>query len=99
MEIWENPFVMLRLPKLFNLRSDPFETADHEGMDYKRWRLEHLFLLLLGAAVRRPVPGHVQGILAGAATGSFGIDQVLRQVTPSAFDFVTSFGVGHDPVN
>jgi len=22
------------LPKLFNLRSDPFESADHEGMDY-----------------------------------------------------------------
>jgi hypothetical protein len=23
---------------------DLFETADHEGMNYKRWRLEHLFL-------------------------------------------------------
>ena len=36
----------LRLPKLFNLRSDPFETADHEGMDYERWRVEHVFLLV-----------------------------------------------------
>jgi arylsulfatase len=25
---------------------NPFETAHHEGMDYKRWRLEHLFLLM-----------------------------------------------------
>ena len=23
---------------------DLFETADHEGTNYKRWRLEHLFL-------------------------------------------------------
>ena len=36
----------LRFPKIFNLRSDPFETADHEGMDYERWRVEHIFLLV-----------------------------------------------------
>ena len=45
-EVWRNPFVPLRLPKLFNLRSDPFETADHEGMDYERWAIEHIFLLV-----------------------------------------------------
>ena len=36
LDVWQEPFVTLRLPKLFNLRSDPFETADHEGMDYNR---------------------------------------------------------------
>jgi arylsulfatase len=46
MNVWEEPFVPLRLPKLFNLRSDPFETADHEGMDYNRWRVEHLFVMV-----------------------------------------------------
>jgi arylsulfatase len=46
LDVWEEPFVPLRLPKLFNLRSDPFETADHEAMDYERWRVEHLFLLV-----------------------------------------------------
>jgi arylsulfatase len=46
MNVWEEPFVALRLPKLFNLRSDPFETADHEGMDYERWRVEHLFVMV-----------------------------------------------------
>jgi arylsulfatase len=42
LNVWQEPFVPLRLPKLFNLRSDPFETADHESMDYERWRVEHL---------------------------------------------------------
>ena len=28
------PLVTLRFPKLFNIQSDPFETADHESMDY-----------------------------------------------------------------
>ena len=46
MDVWQDPFVPLRLPKLFNLRSDPFETADHEGMDYERWRVEHVFVLV-----------------------------------------------------
>ena len=35
----------LRFPKLFNLRTDPFERADHEGMGYGRWRAERMFVL------------------------------------------------------
>ena len=46
MNVWQEPFVPLRLPKLFTLRADPFETADHEGMDYERWRVEHLFVMV-----------------------------------------------------
>jgi arylsulfatase A-like enzyme len=46
LDVWEEPFVSLRLPKLFNLCSDPFETADHESMDYERWRVEHLFVMV-----------------------------------------------------
>ena len=29
-DVWQEPFVPLRVPKLFNLRSDPFEKADHD---------------------------------------------------------------------
>ena len=29
-DVWQEPFVPLRLPKIFNLRSDPFEKADHD---------------------------------------------------------------------
>jgi arylsulfatase len=77
-EVWEEPFVPLRLPKLFNLRSDPFETADHEGMDYDRWRVEHVFLLV-------PAQQYVGKFLATfkefpprQKPGSFSIDQVLE---------------------
>ncbi|MGA2226462.1 MAG: hypothetical protein ABSH41_18660 [Syntrophobacteraceae bacterium] len=27
-DVWQEPFVTLRFPKLYNLRSDPFERAD-----------------------------------------------------------------------
>jgi arylsulfatase A-like enzyme len=56
MDVWENPFVTLRLPKLFNLRSDPFETADHEGMDYNRWRIEHMFLFVPAQQICLAIP-------------------------------------------
>jgi arylsulfatase A-like enzyme len=33
-EVWQEPFVVLRIPKIFNLRADPFEKGDLVGMDY-----------------------------------------------------------------
>ncbi len=44
-DVWQEPFVALRFPKLLNLRTDPFERADHEGMGYGRWRAERMFAL------------------------------------------------------
>jgi arylsulfatase len=45
-DVWQEPMVTLRVPKLFNLRSDPFERADHEGMGYSRWRIDRVFALV-----------------------------------------------------
>ena len=52
---WQEPFVPLRLPKLFNLRSDPFENADIASqMYYTKWRGDRFFMLLpAGALVQR----------------------------------------------
>jgi len=33
-------FVQLRIPRLFNLRSDPFERADTYSNNYDRWWIE-----------------------------------------------------------
>ena len=44
-DVWQEPFVVLRFPKLMNLRADPFERADHEGMGYGLWRAERMFAL------------------------------------------------------
>lgn len=44
-DVWQEPFVSLRMPKLFNLRTDPFERADHEGMGYQYWRINRAYVL------------------------------------------------------
>jgi arylsulfatase len=49
---WEEPFVHLRVPKLFNLRSDPFENASVAGdVSYKQWRVDRIFMLVPAAAL------------------------------------------------
>jgi arylsulfatase len=43
--VWQDPLVVLRFPKLFNLRTDPFERADKEAAAYPEWRIDHAFLV------------------------------------------------------
>jgi arylsulfatase len=43
-ETWIDPWVVLRAPKLFNLRQDPFERMEHESENYYQWWAEHMFL-------------------------------------------------------
>lgn len=80
MEVWQEPFVPLRLPKLFNLRSDPFETADHEGMDYERWRAERGFVLMPAQAFVGKFLSTFKDYPPRQKPGSFSIDQVLENL-------------------
>jgi arylsulfatase A-like enzyme len=43
MEVWSGEFTNLRLPKLFNLRADPFERGD-ESILYDKWVVDHAFV-------------------------------------------------------
>jgi arylsulfatase A-like enzyme len=76
-DVWQEPFVTLRVPKLFNLRSDPFETADHESMDYERWRIEHLFVLVPAQQYVGQFLGTFKEFPPRQKAGSFALDQVL----------------------
>ncbi len=39
-QVWSEPFVSLRIPKPFNLRTDPFERADTDANNYERWWIQ-----------------------------------------------------------
>jgi arylsulfatase len=51
LQIWMEPFVQLRVPKLFNLRTDPYERADVTSNTYYDWFLDHLYLVLAATTV------------------------------------------------
>jgi arylsulfatase len=43
--VWYEPFSCLRIPKLFNLRMDPFERADVVSDQYDDWRVKNAYLM------------------------------------------------------
>ena len=51
LQVWFDPFTQLRAPKLFNLRTDPFERADVTSNTYWDWFLDRSFLALYGMAL------------------------------------------------
>jgi len=45
MQVWAEPFTRLRLPKIFNLRTDPYEYADITSNTYYDWLLHHDYII------------------------------------------------------
>jgi arylsulfatase len=78
--VWQEPFVELRLPKLFNLRSDPFERADHEAIDYGRWRAERMFAFAPAAAFVSRWLESFREFPPRQKPGSFNLDRVMEAV-------------------
>jgi arylsulfatase A-like enzyme len=80
LDVWQDPFVTLRFPKLFNLRSDPFETADREGMDYNRWRAEHIFLFVPAQQFVGAFLTTFKEFPPSQKAGTFTLDSVLDEL-------------------
>ena len=68
-DVWQDPMVTLRVPKLFDLRADPFERADKEGMGYGRWRIDRVFLLVPAQAFVNRFIQTLVGVPAAAEAG------------------------------
>jgi arylsulfatase len=85
--VWEQPFVDLRLPAIYDLRADPFERGKQESIGYDAWRIERLYLLV-------PAQAYVAGWLESfrefpprQAPASFNLDQVMRTIQEGATGF------------
>ena len=46
MQIWAEPFTKLRVPKMFDLRADPYELADITSNTYYDWVFDHAYLVV-----------------------------------------------------
>ena len=79
-EVWMKPFTTLRLPKLFNLRQDPFERADEEAMGYDRWMLDRVFVFVPAQAIVAKFLSTFKDYPPRQKPSSFTIDQVVEQL-------------------
>ncbi|MGO7988118.1 arylsulfatase [Rhizobium leguminosarum] len=80
LDVWQDPLITLRFPKLIDLRADPFEIAQHAAGDYARWRVEHAFALVPAQAY---VAKHLQTYVKyppRQSPGSFSMDHVLEKL-------------------
>jgi arylsulfatase len=82
-DVWQEPFVELRLPKLVSVRSDPFERAHHEGMGYQKWRMERAFVLVPAQAYVGNWLSSFQEFPPRQKPGSFSLSQVMDKLTES----------------
>ena len=79
-DVWAQPMIQLRLPSLFNLRSDPFERAQHEAGDYVKWFVEHAFLLVPAQGIVGQHLMSFQQFPPRQRPGSFSVEQAMEKL-------------------
>ncbi len=78
--LWSEPFVPLRLPKLFNLRRDPFERADENSNTYWDWIFDHAFVFVPAQAYVAQQIKSLMEFPPRQKPASFNLDRVLEQL-------------------
>jgi arylsulfatase A-like enzyme len=80
LKIWAEPFVTLRLPKLYNLRTDPFERADITSNTYYDWFLHHVYLVYASQNIALEFAATFKDFPPRQKAASFTIDQALEKM-------------------
>jgi arylsulfatase len=84
LRIWAEPFVPLRIPKVFNLRTDPFERADITSNSYYEWFLYHDYIALAASVIIVPFLETFKEFPPRQKPGSFSLDQALQRMNDVA---------------
>ncbi len=78
--IWAEPFTPLRVPKLFNLRTDPFERADVTSNTYYDWFLDHDYLAFYGTLITTAFLESFKEFPPRQEPATFTIDQAVEKM-------------------
>ena len=76
MALWAEPEVTLRMPKIFNLRRDPFERADHNSNTYWDWMIDKAAQFYLGTATTAMYLQTFEAYPASQKPDSWSIDKL-----------------------
>lgn len=83
LQIWAEPFTVLRSPKLYNLRTDPFERADFTSNTYWDWYLNKGYRVMAAQAIVTKFLETFKEFPPRQKAASFTIDQALEKLTAS----------------
>ncbi|MFC2046122.1 arylsulfatase [Chloroflexota bacterium] len=79
-EIWLEPFTFLRIPKFFNLRTDPFERADVTSNTYYDWLIDHAYLVYAGQSIVAQFLATFKEFPPRMKAASFTIDDIMAKM-------------------
>jgi arylsulfatase len=83
LRIWAEPFVTLRVPKVFNLRTDPYERADITSNTYYDWIIDHAFVFVPAQAYVGQFLHTFKAYPQRQKAAAFNLDDVLRKLQES----------------
>jgi arylsulfatase len=77
--IWQRAFDTLRMPKLFNLRADPFERAE-SSIQYDAWQAQHMFMFVPAQAAVQKWIETFKDFPQRQRPARFNLDEVMRKL-------------------
>ncbi len=84
LQVWAEPFVALRVPKLFDLHAAPFERADITSNTYYDWFIDHAYIMYGANAAVAKFAESFKDFPPSQRPQSFTIDQVMEKLrTPT----------------
>jgi arylsulfatase A-like enzyme len=78
--IWAEPLTFLRIPKFFNLRTDPFERADITSNTYWDWMIDRAYMMYGAQFIVKNFLDTFAEFPPRMKAASFGIDQILAKM-------------------
>jgi arylsulfatase len=83
LRIWAEPFTKLRMPKIFDLRADPYERADITSNSYYDWIMSNPAAFLASQPVVAKFLATFKDYPPSQRPSSFSIDQIVEKMQRS----------------
>ncbi|WP_407529947.1 arylsulfatase [Methylobacterium oryzisoli] len=80
MRVWAEPFTTLRMPKLFDLRADPYERADVTSNTYYDWFLSQPYLIFAAQEEVAKFLATFREFPPRQRAASFSVDQIIEKM-------------------
>jgi arylsulfatase len=83
MRVWAEPFTTLRLPKLFDLRADPYERADITSNTYYDWFVSQPYVIFIAQEEVAKFLATFKEFPPSQRAQSFTVDQIIEKMQKS----------------
>jgi arylsulfatase len=80
LQVWAEPFTPLRLPKIYNLRTDPYERADITSNTYYDWLMHNAFFIYAAQSMAAKFAATFKDFPPAQKAATFTLDDALAKM-------------------